>query len=274
MFLADFHMHSNISPDADNTMTEMALAAAERGVRCVCFTDHCDLDDYTTGIPDPECFARIRAGINAQYEQARALSGQGIDVRLGLELGEMTHNPALALEISAAPELDFVLGSLHNVAGMPDFYDLKYESMEHCRDLLHRYMGELIGMVDLGGFDSMAHIGYSRRYMYNAGFDAGIDLEHHGDELESLFQRLIHKGIGIEINCSGFRHPGLAGPIPSPEVLTLYRQLGGEVLTVGGDSHCVTDAGTYIAEGYELLRSLGFKYITIFKKRRMEMVRI
>lgn len=273
--LTDLHIHTLISPDSDTALTDMALAAAGRGVGCLCFTDHCDLDDYRTGTPDPECFDRIRDDMYRQFLDAKPyLSELGIDVRLGIELGEMTHDPDRAADIAAEPELDFVLGSLHNLRNTKDFYDLTYESAEQCRDLLHKYMEELVELARFGHFDSMAHIGYARRYMYNAGFDTALDLDHHGDELETLFSVLIQSGLGIELNCSGFRHPGIAGPIPTGEILSLYRSMGGEIITVGGDAHSTSEAGTCIAEGFELLRSLGFRYVSTFRNRRMEMIRI
>jgi len=135
-------------------------------------------------------------------------------------------------------------------------------------------MAELIDLARFGHFDSMAHIGYSRRYMWNAGYDAAVDLEHHGDELDTLFRLLIQSGRAIELNCSGYRHPGIAGPIPSPEVLARYRELGGELITVGSDAHSPADAGTYIPQGFELLRSLGFRYVTTYQNHRPEMRRI
>ena len=39
-YLADYHTHSRISPDARHPMTEMARAAAEAGLDEICFTDH------------------------------------------------------------------------------------------------------------------------------------------------------------------------------------------------------------------------------------------
>ena len=38
-YLADYHTHSRISPDARHPMTEMARAAAEAGLDEICFTD-------------------------------------------------------------------------------------------------------------------------------------------------------------------------------------------------------------------------------------------
>ena len=54
----------------------------------------------------------------------------------------------------------------------------------------------------------------------------------------------------------------------------LYRELGGEIITVGTDAHIARDAGLYLREGYDLLRELGFRYVTVFQKRRPEFIRL
>lgn len=40
----DFHMHSKVSFDARDSALDMALAARERGLKEICFTDHKDYD--------------------------------------------------------------------------------------------------------------------------------------------------------------------------------------------------------------------------------------
>ena len=40
MYLADYHVHSRISPDASASMQEMAEAAIRLGFQEICFTDH------------------------------------------------------------------------------------------------------------------------------------------------------------------------------------------------------------------------------------------
>ena len=83
---------------------------------------------------------------------------------------------------------------------------------------------------------------------------------------------IIDKGIGIEINCSGIRDG--CGPFPQPEVLRLYRQLGGEIITVGSDAHEAVNAGAGVADAYAMMRDAGFRYVTVYEKRKPVMVSI
>ena len=40
MYLADYHTHSRVSPDANTSMADMAEAAIKAGLDELCFTDH------------------------------------------------------------------------------------------------------------------------------------------------------------------------------------------------------------------------------------------
>ena len=266
MFLADYHIHSSASIDAVDSMTDMARAAAARGIESLCFTDHVDLEDDPTGIYNPDYWSRWPEVLR-QYDEARRALPQA-DIRLGMELGAAHHVQEEAAKCAAHGELDFIIGSIHNLRNTKDFYFLEYTSREQCLALARKYMAEHIELARADYFDVVAHVGYTRRYMFKAGFDLRVDTELFGDELREVFKILIERGRGIEVNCSDFRRPGIAGPVPSLDVLRLYREMGGEIITTGSDAHRVEDAGGNIADGVEALLAAGFKYITLFEKRK------
>lgn len=277
MFLADYHIHSTCSFDANNTMAEMAAAAYRRGITQACFTDHCDFD-----IPDTIRFGPGRFAVPEkqarQFKEAREKAPAGMELLLGLELGEANHDPALALKVYGIDGYDFILGSLHNLLGMEDFYDIRYESLDQCYALYDRYLDELIDLAKIPCFDVMAHIGYCLRYMKKLGFDAEITLERNGDKIDTLLRALIYNGRGIELNCADLIPGGRDNPLllafPSTPVLRRYHALGGEIVTVGSDAHTTRAAGVGVAEGFELLRENGFRYVTVFRRHKPEFIRI
>ena len=120
----------------------------------------------------------------------------------------------------------------------------------------------------------MAHIGYTRRYMLRDGYDLPLTMENHGDELDAIFRTLIAGGRGIEMNCSGLRNPGIRDTIPVFSVIRRYRELGGEIITLGSDAHCTADAALGNARGLELLREAGFRYFTVFRQRKPEFIKL
>ncbi len=277
MFLADYHIHSSCSFDADDRMFAMAKASLKAGVTEVCFTDHVDFGDQQTMQIGPDRFQLPKSQVK-QFIEAMEKAPEGIDIKLGLELGEGNHDPARAKRIYAMPEYDFILGSLHNLKGEQDFYYIQYESYEQCWELYERYLDELIELAGLNCFDCMAHIGYCLRYMHKQGFDAEITLDRFGRKTDVLLRTLIENGKGIELNVAdlvpGGREAPLLKPFPSVEILRRYRELGGDIITVGTDAHNTGAAGIGIREGYELLRDNGFKYVAVYKRHKPEFKRI
>lgn len=272
MLYTDHHIHSNCSSDAEDYMLDMAMACGELGVNRICFTDHCDMDDYITGNPMPEAEELWRASIDA-WRETVAHVPTGLDVCLGIELGEMNHDLARARAlIESVPELDFVLASIHNLRATPDFYALRYESEAHCRALLDRYLDELTEVAALPDYDILSHIGYTKRYMLRAGYSVFVEDAQYEDKVRLLLRTVIENGKGIEVNTSGLRHPAILETIPSVKILRIYKELGGEKITVGSDAHRTIDAGRGIHQSFELLRSLGFRYVCAYRKREAEFI--
>lgn len=265
MRFADQHIHTACSPDSETPMREMAEAAKSHGMSAVCFTDHVDMDNAETGKNDPSYPACWQNNRDTALE-VKANPPEGLEVRFGMELGEANHNPELALKAASHPELDFILGSLHNLKDVPDFYWYSYQSEEECEKMNRLYLQELIELADFPGFDVMAHVGYTSRYMRRKGFRTRLTLKGHEEGYEELLKKLIGQGRGVEVNCEGFRENDTS--YPTEEVLRLYKDLGGEIITVGSDGHNAAAASIGIKEGYALLESIGFRYVAEFVKRK------
>lgn len=271
MYLTDFHVHSDVSMDSHATMWEMILAEAEAGMRSMCFTNHCDLVRWDNFTPASRCLEIIPESI----EKLSAAAGEHrlpIPVYLGVELAEAQFAPDRAAALASAPELDFVLGSMHMIPGVGDYYFQHYTSTEQCDRLFDIYLDELQRIAELDFYDVLAHVGYARRYMWRDGIDYSMSLERYGDKVKRLLRTVIDKGRGLEINCSGIRDG--CGPFPSEEILRLYRSMGGEIITVGSDAHRPDAAAAAVREGTELLCSCGFDYVTIFRQRKPEFIKI
>ncbi len=251
-------------------MLDMAKASAAAGMSLICFTDHCDMvnwRDFKLTDRGVSVFPRMLE----EYGRAKA-SGLPIEVRLGLELGESHYNPALAKRLASQPGVDFIIGSLHILEGLGDFCWLEYKNEDDCHRLFKLYLDELIALAERDCFDVMGHIGYPRRYMVQRGVDADMSLARYHGGLERLLKTIISNGRGIEVNCSGIRDG--CGPFPNPETIRFYRELGGEIITIGSDAHRTSDAGKCIREGMDILRECGFSRVTVFRGRKPEFIDI
>jgi histidinol-phosphatase (PHP family) len=263
MYLMDYHTHSAASPDGSEPVFRLAAAAVQAGLSELAVTDHYDLDDENG---NEGTVGYDGAAVGKQLEQAKERYGDKLSLLWGIELGEAAHAPDRAKQAAEAYPFDFVIGSVHNMSGLADFYLLRYNDPEACYRHLGMYFDELIRLAGLGGFDALGHLTYPLRYM--TGRDGiKLDISRYEEQLRALFKILIEGGRGIEVNTSGLR--GKLGDImPTLWCLRLYRECGGEIVTVGSDAHRSKDVGAGIREGYAALFASGFRYVTAFEKRK------
>lgn len=265
MFLGDVHTHSLCSPDGAFSMLEMARAAREAGLTYLCITDHCDLLDLNGAFTPHQDWESVRVA----FAEAKAAAPQGLTLSLGVELGEAYEDPAVARGILATgPELDFVIGSVHNfhaLMGKQDFYNADYSDLELCHAALVDYLGSLETLADLPDcYDTMAHILYPLRYMRGrAGQDISFAQRDYPQRLEVILRKVAQAGKALEVNTWRGRTVDEWEPL-----LRQFKDLGGEYVTVGSDAHHVNDVGKGVAEAYELMKACGYRYTAIFQGRR------
>ena len=263
-YLCDGHTHTYHSFDGENSPGAMCRAYIEKGFDEFAVTDHYDVDGMMDGIyPD---YAQKADEARAEIlETADKYSGK-IKLTYGIELGQPHLRPDVARAFLEKYDFEYVIGSLHNLRDVPDFYYMKFDLMtkRHIELIFERNLRELSDLVAFDGISTVAHITYIHRYMMHDGVDFDFR-PYHGDFRE-LFGKIISKGLALELNTSELLKTGIM--MPNAELLKLYRDCGGELITVGTDSHRADDAGQNIADGYELLRSIGFRYVTTFREKK------
>ena len=269
--LIDYHVHTEISRDSSAPYFDMVLAEYDAGVRHLCVTDHCDTVDWQTMDFYPPC-RDVADREREMFEEYRDRLPKDLHLRMGMELAEVHFHPELIRELAAPDWLDFILGSFHITKEYGDFHEMDYRDPAFRAVLWEIYFNGLDEVASYDYFDVMAHIGYWQRYARQQGIDEPLTLRRHGDRVEHLLKTLIGRGRGIELNTSGLRDG--CGPFPSDDVLRLYRELGGEIITVGSDAHRTADAAKCVGEGLEILKRCGFRYVTVFTKRRPDFIPI
>ena len=135
--LADSHTHSRCSLlTAASRCAPWVRRRSGKGLRCLTVTDHYDCNCFDL----PILLGTASPPSQETVECAQAMQGR-LTVLFGAELGQL-QAPAAAEAVLAAAKYDFILGSLHNVAGYPDFYDIDYAAYD-CKVLFTRYFAEL-----------------------------------------------------------------------------------------------------------------------------------
>ena len=263
MYLADYHIHSRVSPDARRSMAELAEAAIAAGLDEICFTDH--MEPVGWGVTTPrESFPW--EDLSADFAEARAAAGDRIQLRLGIELGDAPW----ALEnterlLAQAPPLDFVIGSIHMLSeryGGMDLYFFDPKDEAEARAGMADYLGQVRRLAAWGRFSVLGHLTLPVRYLNeNRGFHLTFD--GFEEEIREILRMLIDRGVGIELNTNRGNLP-----LPDEKWLRMYRELGGEIITLGTDAHNRRYVGCAIRERQELLRACGFTRFCTFEGLR------
>lgn len=265
MFLSDCHTHSCFSPDSEEPLAAMIAAARRASLSVLTVTDHCECDRY-----EPDHYRRTTA---ASLREIRALAPKttGLKLLAGVEIGQPLQNLEAAQEVAARP-YDFILASLHRARGLPDYYRMDFTGYTPAdlTRLMEQYFRELWEMARWNRFDALSHLTYPLRHLVGE-FHLPVDLRPCDDLVRELFKLLIQNGKALEVNTSGLRQ-SLGQTMPYLYYLKLFRQLGGELVTLGSDAHRAADLGSGIREGLLLLAEAGFSRVTYFEKRRPVLV--
>ena len=247
----DMHVHSKYSfdgaRDGSGEPDALAEAAIARGLREIAVCDHCDIDDILDGIYPPYPRREIADSICAAKEK---YAGR-LKIDYGIELGQPHARPDEARALIRECGFDFVLGSLHNLRGYPDFAFLKYEEMtpEHIDLLVRRAISEQCEIARFEGINALAHITYIGRYLARSGVK--FDFMQYEERWRELFHILIENGIALEVNTSGLRRGDIT--MPGEELISLYFDCGGELLTLGSDAHTARDVGADLSRADDMI---------------------
>ncbi len=267
MYLVDQHSHSLFSMDSQSLINDMCEKAIEIGLSELAVTDHLDINTHEV-LKNLEPIFDHEGAYNALCV-AREHYKDKLKLKVGVELGQIHDDPDFARKIIDKYNYDQVIGSLHNLRGMPDFYLMAFYKItgRQCNLFLTQYYKELEEIVNIGCFDTLAHITYPIRYIKEGGHD--LPLEQHYPAIKRIFEKIISKGIALEVNTSGYRKD-LGCPLPDYDILRIYYDMGGRMLTVGADAHYIEDIGADVERTYGELKKIGFTHITSFTRRKPE----
>ena len=267
--LTDYHVHTEFSDDSVYLMEDVVKDAIRMKMDEICFTDHVDYGikyDWDCGheiaYRNGEPFANVDY---PKYMKAirkmQDLYGEQISIKTGLEFGVQTHTiPQFETLFHRFP-FDFIILSIHQVEDK-EFWTQDFQRGRTQQEYNERYYKEMLEVVKkYKDYSVLGHMDLITRYD-----EAGIyPFEKVKPLVEEILKIVIADGKGIELNTSYHRY-GLKDTTPSVEILKLYRDLGGSILTVGSDSHKPEHLGTYIGDGKKILRDLGFTQFCTFAR--------
>jgi histidinol-phosphatase (PHP family) len=256
MYLMDYHHHTNNSFDSKAVMEEVCKTAIEKGINEICFTEHYSLNPIA-----PTYGHMVFEKYLADIKNCQTHFEDQLTVKVGIEICEPHQLMDDYKKVLEPLNLDFILGSVHNVNNQKL---RKYMEKKQRDDVYRGYFTELYEMVCVADIDVLAHIDLMKRYAFQTY--GNYDFKEFKEMLEAILKKAIERNIGIEINTSGLRGK-LNETLPSFDVLKLYKQLGGEILTIGSDSHAADTVGAHLPEAYEMAKQAGFQFVFHYQQR-------
>ncbi|MDR0903605.1 MAG: histidinol-phosphatase HisJ family protein [Ruminococcus sp.] len=276
----DLHSHSHNSADASYPTETMIEAAKKKGIAIYAITDHCEINRFYSdahygvkqGDYEYETFdnaADFESSMKDNTACKLKLREEKSSLKFlsGIELGQATFDFGLSESLIADKRLDFVIASIHQLKNRDDFAFIKYAKYndEQLFALCEEYFEEVKKLCAWGKFDVLGHLTYILRYMEgNAGRTINITLFY--EIIRECFKLIIHSGKGIELNTSGLRQK-YGKTFPDYNILKIYHDMGGEILTIGSDSHIPEDVGKGIREAYDMVSEIGFKWLVYYENR-------
>lgn len=258
---ADFHMHTRFSTDAQSEPEDMVKEAIRLGLETICFTDHQDKDfpgDKILFALDPDAYFKEMRALQEKYKDQ-------LDIRIGIEMGLQPHLGQYTHDFVNSYPFDFVIGSVHLVDGKDPYDGALFAHQTDEAAYRQAFEETLENIRQNQDFDVLGHLDYVVRYGKHQERD--YEYARYADLIDRILKYLIENGKGIELNTAGLKY-GLPFAHPIPDVLKRYRELGGEILTVGADGHKPEHIAYDFWKVDDLLRSCGFKYYTEYKGRK------
>ena len=253
----DYHMHSKISFDSQSEPADMVAAAERAGLKEICFTDHFDYYD------EP----RVLAGswdIEKYKSAYGALSSDRLKIRRGVEFGLTVWDKDELTNLTSTYDFDFVIGSVHYIRDQ-DPYVKEYWEGRTVEQAFEEYVMKVLECVKSGaGFDVLGHINYVCKSPNNPT-RAPLHYYMFSDIFDEIMKTLAQNGQGMEINTSGIDRCGIF--LPTVDFIKRFRELGGEIITVGSDSHVPENVGKYIDGALEIAKET-FGYVCTFEQRK------
>ncbi|UTR13559.1 histidinol-phosphatase HisJ family protein [Salipaludibacillus sp. LMS25] len=264
MYLTDYHHHTDHSFDSKARMDDVCKEAMKKGIDEICFTEHFSVN------PEAPTFGHMNFDrYFTQIGVCQKKYENQLTIKAGIELCEphlMKEDYDQALKNL---QFDFILGSVHNIKEekLRTFMNEKGST-----EAYHTYFEEVYSLVSSADIDVLAHLDLLKRYAIetkgNYSFTEFLDI------LQNILQKAVARGIGIEINTSGLSNVKVREAFPTIDILKLYKKIGGEILTIGSDSHRADTVGDHLESALHMAKQAGFNYIFTFTKRKPEAIKI
>lgn len=250
---ADYHIHTNYSEDSPTKMETYIKQAISQNYDEICFTDHIDYGTPYCYCCDTENYLKDILFYQNKFPQ--------IKIKFGMEFGAQARHKKYFQKVFNNYPFDFIILSFHMIDDK-DLWNREFQRGKTQKEFNQQYYEEIYETIKIyNDYSVLGHLDLIRRYDDFGEFP----FRESKEIIEKILIHVIENNKGIELNTSSFRY-GLKDLMPSKDILKFYKELNGEIITIGSDSHYIEHFGYKIGEMREYLKSIGYKYFCTFDK--------
>ena len=268
----DYHVHTSFSDDSDYLMEEVIKKAIKIGLEELCFTEHVDYgvkNEFNFENSDEEVVNNKRVyncnykEYSKEFERCKKMYSDKINLKFGIEFGMQEHTISKFQRDFDRYNFDFIILSCHQVEDK-EFFIYKFQEGKTQEEYNLKYYEEILKVIKkYKNYSVLGHLDLIKRYDKVGDYP----FEKTKRIITEILKTVIQDGKGIEINTSNFRYK-LPDLTPSRDILKLYKELGGEIITIGSDSHKEEHLGYKIKDIKEELKTIGFRKFCTFENMK------
>ena len=266
----DQHLHSWNSFDSKTPPKQNVLRALEVGLAGLTFTEHFDThpSEWDACVYDDDKIARELAELRERH-------GDRIFIGKGIEVCYQPQRMPFILEFLQNHDFDLVILSVHWAFGKavhipehfadfstPDFINHYLEAVCDATAHIARLRSE-----GYQPFNILGHLDFAKRYAnQHTGYDEPTPVT---ETVDTLLRNCLEADLIPEINTSTLRN-GMSAPMPSPEILARYAELGGTMASLGSDAHSPQCIGSHFDRAVTIMQEAGINNQAVFHKGQCE----
>lgn len=265
----DCHVHSDCSPKGEDSIMSLCEQAVNRGLYGFAITDCCDCDRFE----ERQFGARIKESVYCSYK-ARSVFSDNLVITNGIEISQPLEGLEKAEKIINSNQFDIVLVSEKKYSNGQKLCDVEYNELSE-NEIIHYleyYYRTLYDIAKWGNFDVLSQIAFPLRYIDLKAIPY-FSLRSCDDVIEAVLKVLAENGKALEVNTSALRR-SLNMVLPPIRYIRMFKELGGEFITVGSGAHNASSIGSDLSEGISLVSEAGFDSYCYFEKRKPIQIKI
>lgn len=265
--MVNSHIHSKYSVDSTEEIDDICKEAIKKGLTAIAITDHVCFWHHPNGLETKDLVDCKNEIIKLREKYKGKLK-----ILFGMEISEYHFNPSYEKQALSVGDIDVVLSSLHDDITISSRKlerrlcnnDFKTFSKEQIVELIKNYYKILIDIAKNSDYDVLAHLTYPLRYI-TCRDKVKVDFKIIEKEIKEILQIIIKRNKALELNTSNVVDKFF---MPGEEILKLYREMGGELITLGSDAHVCQKVDLGLKEGKELLKKCGFTKYYYYENRK------